>query len=285
MPAPSLVSRVEVRLGLAFWTLSGVVAAAHGAFWSWAAYAAPVAALVAAWPVLRKAAWADVAIDWLPLPFVVFTYEMLHRVVPLLGGATIDASLARADAALLGGQAATSLEPLVSRPLTTLLAACYASYYPLTIGVAVWFFARRRRDAFREYVAGEVGALFIGYVGYLLLPAMGPHAWLPASTWSVPLDGDFIGPAIRALNANHGGTYPRDAFPSLHTANAVTVLLVTWRHDRRAFLVCLGPCVGLVLATVYLRWHYVVDVAAGAALAVAWQFVVRRSSLDHRTAR
>jgi hypothetical protein len=276
LPAPSLVSRVEVRLGLAFWIVVAIVAAARGAFWEWAAYAAPVAAVVAAWPIVRKAAWADAVLDWLPLPFVVLTYEMLHRVVPLVGGSTIDATLVRADVALLGDHAAVLLEPIVCRPLTTVLACCYAAYYPLTIGVAAWFYARGRRAAFRECVAGVVGALFIGYLGYLFLPAVGPHAWLPASTWSVPLDGDFIGPAIRSLNANHGGAFPRDAFPSLHTANAVTILLVAWRHDRRAFLVCLLPCAGLVAGTVYLRWHYLVDVLAGAALAVAWQIVVRR---------
>jgi membrane-associated phospholipid phosphatase len=284
LPAPALVSRVEVLLGLAFWAVVGVTAAMCGAFWAWAPYAAPVAGLVLAWPILAKARGAGFVLDWLPLPFVVFTYEMLHRVVPLCWRGTIDATLADADRAVFGDHAAVLLEPIVSRPLTVFFACSYAAYYPLTIGVAVWFYARRRATAFREYVAGEVGALFIGYLGYLYLPAMGPHAWLPHSTWQVPLDGDFIGPAVRSLNANHGNAFPRDAFPSLHTANAVTILLVAWRHDRRAFLVCLVPCAGLIAATVYLRWHYVVDVVAGAALAVAWQAVVRRTSTSAPTA-
>ncbi len=278
MSAPSLVSRVEVRLGLAFWIVAGLTATIRGAFWDFAPFAAPVAALVLAWPIVSRTSRAQFVLDWLPLPFVVFTYEMLHRVVPLCWRATIDASLAGAVRAVLGGHAAVLLEPIVTRPLTTVLACSYAAYYPLTIGVAVWFYVRGRRPAFREYVAGEIGALFIGYLGYLYLPAVGPHAWLPGSTWSVALDGDFIGPAVRSLNANHGGAFPRDAFPSLHTANAVTILLVAWRHDRRAFLVCLLPCAGLVAATVYLRWHYVVDVVAGAALAMAWQTFVRRTS-------
>jgi membrane-associated phospholipid phosphatase len=285
VPAPPLVSRVEVRLGLAFWLVAGVAAALTGAFWDWLAYAAAPIALVAAWPVLRRQAWAEFVLDWLPLPFVVFTYEMLHRVVPVCWRGTFDAPFAAADRTILGDHAAVLLEPIVSRPLTTAMACFYASYYPLTISLAVWFYVRRRRTAFREYCAGEVGALFIGYLGYLFLPTLGPHAALPAETWSVPLDGDFIGPAIRALNGNHHGAFPRDAFPSLHTANAVTILLVTWRHDRRLFGVYLVPCLGLVAATVYLRWHYAVDVAAGAALAVAWQafvprFVARESAPD-----
>jgi membrane-associated phospholipid phosphatase len=276
LPAPPLVSRVEVRLGLAFWVVAGTAATVTGAFWDWLAYAAAPIALVLAWPILRRKPWAGFALDWLPLPFVVYTYEMLHRVVPGCWRGTIDAWLASVDTTAFGHHAAVLLEPLVSRPFTLLMAACYAAYYPLTVSLAVWFYLRRRRTAFREYCAGEVGALFIGYLGYLFLPAIGPHAWLPASTWSVPLDGDFIGPAIRALNENHHGTFPRDAFPSLHTANAMTILLVTRRHDRRLFAIYSLPCIGLICATVYLRWHYVVDVAFGAALAIAWQAAVPR---------
>lgn len=273
---PALTSRVEVRLGLAFWVVAGTAAALHGAYWDWLLYAAPVGAVVAMWPVLRRKPWAGIVLDWLPPPLVVYTYEMLHRVVPLCGRATIDGALASADQSLLGGHAGVLLAPIVSRPMTLLMACFYAAYYPLTIGMGVWFFATGRRTAFREYVAGITGALSIGFLGYLFLPALGPHAWLPSSTWPVALEGDFIGPAIRSLNANHLGAFPRDAFPSLHTANAATILLVAWRHDRRAFAVFLLPCLGLIAATVYLRWHWVVDVAAGAALAVAWQAMVPR---------
>ncbi len=276
MPAPALGSRVEVRLGLAFWVVAGTAAALRGAFFDWLPYAATVLAVVLVWPIARRAAVAGAVLDWLPLAFVVFTYEMLHRVVPSCWRATIDAPLAAADRAIFGRDAAVLLEPVVSRPLTAAMAVAYSAYYVLPVGLAVWFYARRARAAFRELVAGEVGALFIGYLGYMFLPTLGPHAWLPLSTFSVPLDGDFIGPAIRSLNAGFGGAFPRDAFPSLHTANAVTMLLVAWKHDRRAFAVCLLPCCVLVFSTVYLRFHYVVDVAAGAALAVLWQLAVPR---------
>jgi membrane-associated phospholipid phosphatase len=277
VPAPALVSRVEVRIGLAFWIVAGTAAALTGAFWEWLPYAAPVGALVLAWPLVARRTWAGAVLDWLPLVLVVFTYEMLHRVVPGCWQGTIDPWLENADRAVLGNNAGVLLEPLVARPLTTLMACFYAAYYPLTISLAVWLSRRGSRAAFREYCAGAIGSLFIGFLGYLFLPALGPHAFLPPGTWSVPLDGDFIGPAIRSLNANHHGVFPRDAFPSLHTANAVTVLLVARRHDRRAFAVYLVPCLGLIAATVYLRWHYVIDVAAGAALAVAWQPFARRA--------
>lgn len=174
------------------------------------------------------------------------------------------------DRALLGTDAAVLLEPYVARPLTVAMAVAYATYYLGPVSVAAVWWAQRRRTAFRELMVAETGALFLGHLGYLFLPAMGPHVFFESGAFHVPLDGDFVGPLIRDRIAIHGH-HARDAFPSLHTANAVTLLLVTWRHGRRAFAFWLLPMLGLVAATVYLRFHYVVDVAAGAALAVAWQ--------------
>jgi hypothetical protein len=52
-------------------------------------------------------------------------------------------------------------------------------------------------------------------------------------------------------------------------SSAVVVSLVAWRHQRRlAYL--LVPITGsVIIATVYGRFHYVLDTLAGAALAIA----------------
>lgn len=272
-PAASL-ARVELRLGLAFWIVAGTAAVLNGAAAIFLPYALPVAAFAALWPLLRRRPWAGTLVDWLPFPFVVLTYAMLHGVVPACWTATIDPLLRSWDRALLGADLGTLLDPLTARPLTVVMSVSYTAYYLLAFSLALYWWRGRRRTAFRELMAGEVGALFIGYLGYLFLPAIGPHA--AAATATLPLDGDFIGAAIRSLNDTHAGHFPRDAFPSLHTANAVTVLLVAWRHERRLLLVYALPVAGIIAATMYLRFHYFVDVLAGAALAVAWQAAVPR---------
>lgn len=273
--APPLLARVEIRLGLAFWAAAGTAAALSGAAAVFFPFAIPVLLLIAAWPTLRKRPWAGVVLDWLPFPLVVLTYEMLHAVVPRCWEWTIDGWLCDADRVLFGTDVALLATDFVSEPLTVAMALFYSSYYVLPISLAlIWY--RRNRTAFRELMMGEVGALFIGYLGYLFLPAVGPHVHLPVEHFGEPLAGDFIGDAIRSLNANHSGFFPRDAFPSLHTANGVTALLVCLRHERRLLWVY-GPLVtGLVLATMYLRFHWAVDVAAGAALAIVWQTAVVR---------
>lgn len=275
---PSPFGRVELALGLGFWAVAMVTAAVVGVLDAALPYLWAPVLLVLVWPVLRRARHGLVVADWIGFPLVVVTYEMLHRVVPACWAGTIDPWLVRADDWLLGTRVADYFDPIVT-PATTVVFACfYASYYLLPVSLGVRWYRRigahaSGRTAFRELMVGEAGALFIGYLGYLYLPAIGPHAFL---TFAEPLQGNFIGEWIVSLNAAHGGEYPRDAFPSLHTANAVTILLVAWKHERRVLAVY-GPLVaGLIVATMYLRFHYLVDVVAGAGLAVAWQCVVPR---------
>jgi membrane-associated phospholipid phosphatase len=61
------------------------------------------------------------------------------------------------------------------------------------------------------------------------------------------------------------GTIP-DAFPSGHALIAMLVLVLSWRLHRRVFWWLLPFATGLILATMYLRYHYVVDVLAAAIL-------------------
>jgi membrane-associated phospholipid phosphatase len=59
-----------------------------------------------------------------------------------------------------------------------------------------------------------------------------------------------------------------DVFPSGHTMISVAVLLVALKRARDVFWWLLPIATGLIIATVYCRFHYVVDLIAGALLAV-----------------
>jgi membrane-associated phospholipid phosphatase len=65
----------------------------------------------------------------------------------------------------------------------------------------------------------------------------------------------------------------RDCMPSGHVAIALTVLFLSYHYARLLFyLFC--PIVGaLILSTVYLRYHYVIDLFAGAALAAGCSII------------
>jgi membrane-associated phospholipid phosphatase len=61
---------------------------------------------------------------------------------------------------------------------------------------------------------------------------------------------------------------PRDAFPSGHTLVTLLSMAWAWRYRLRVRWPVTVLGVLLVLSTVYLRYHYVVDVLTGSVLAV-----------------
>jgi membrane-associated phospholipid phosphatase len=94
-----------------------------------------------------------------------------------------------------------------------------------------------------------------------------------AGEFTVPLDGWHITRwTARIVEA---GSNHVDAFPSLHCAVSFYLLMSDRRFKPWRFRVYLLPAIGLWISTIYLRYHYVVDVAAGFALAFACLAVAR----------
>jgi membrane-associated phospholipid phosphatase len=83
--------------------------------------------------------------------------------------------------------------------------------------------------------------------------------------YSIPLQGNTILDFTRSATAAVPLT-AKGAFPSLHCAVALLGLLLAWRHLRWFFWVQLPFAVGLILGTVYLRHHWVVDILSGFAV-------------------
>jgi membrane-associated phospholipid phosphatase len=61
----------------------------------------------------------------------------------------------------------------------------------------------------------------------------------------------------------------RDVFPSMHVAISCLVWLYAFRNSRPLFWLLSPLILSLWVSTIYLRYHYLVDVAAGLVLAPA----------------
>ena len=130
------------------------------------------------------------------------------------------------------------------------------------------------RALFRDYiVAGSLTAV-LGFVGYLLVPAVGPYVF-QADLFPTRLPGGAYAPIfIKAVDDFRG--VARDCFPSLHAAHMTVALVFAYRFRLALFLVMLPVGLGLYVSTIYLRMHYVTDVAAGVALASLAVFAAPR---------
>jgi membrane-associated phospholipid phosphatase len=216
--------------------------------------------------------WAF-ARDWYPLLFLPFAFRELHYIVHPINPVDWDFTLMAWDHALFGTAPTIALETWVHPLAVEFFMLCYASYYFLPVILGVVLVAQRRDAAFREALALILMAFFTSYLGYFVIPAFSPHvqelALGHARAWdTIPeAQGYGLAPLLRETILGLE-LEMRDAFPSGHTEVTLVTLICAWRFSRPVFWSILGPGTGLILATVYLRLHYAVDVLAGAALAV-----------------
>jgi len=103
----------------------------------------------------------------------------------------------------------------------------------------------------------------LAFMGYTFLPAAGPHVYLAFKT---PLHGWLLDWTLGTVNR---GSNSMDVFPSVHVAASLYLLAFDWKHWRRRFWWVLLPCLMLCFATVYLRFHYFVDLLAAVMVALA----------------
>ena len=207
-----------------------------------------------------------VAVDFYPIAFIPFVFESLGPLIAAARGAPRDDLLIAADRALFGRDVTVWAEHFARPWLTNVFFLCYASYYflALVLGAALW---RKDPASARRYIFTLTVCYFVSYVGYFLLPALGPRFAL-ANRQMGPVETTALSRWI-STTINELERTKFDVFPSGHTMIASVVLLVAWKRARRLFWFLLPVGVGLILSTVYCRYHYAVDVLAGLALAFA----------------
>ncbi len=183
-----------------------------------------------------------------------------------------DTLLSAIDERWFGTLLSVRAQAIASPLLTELLSFCYLLMFPYLL-VSWLDCARRGLDFLRRLSVGLFTIYGIGFLGYSLVPAGGPHLAFPEQ-FGAPLSGW----AITAFNARvvATGSNGVDVFPSLHCALPAFLLCFDRRHSPRRFRVLLIPCIGLWLATVYLRYHYLIDVVCGFALAAFGCWITNR---------
>ena len=205
--------------------------------------------------------------DWLPLTMVLLVYENLHEYTYLLRPTTLDADLRGLDELLFGVEPTLLLDRVTSPWLTEVMTAAYGLYFVYPAGLLIALYATGHRRLYRELGLALSAACYLGFLGYVTVPAMGPRYFI-AAEFHHALTGPWL--TARAAAAwNHLESVQRDCFPSLHTGLTTIFLTFLWRARRlwpRGRLV-LGACTPLVVAlwvsTIYLRYHWTVDVLAG----------------------
>jgi membrane-associated phospholipid phosphatase len=252
----------------------GIAIAAHGA--------GLLVALAVPWMAKRlPAERAHVLRAAVSLLMVPFAFEALGHLVPYVSPDSRESWLRRADLLLFGSDPTRWIGSSDRFPwLTEVLQLVYMSFFFLPLILAARLIARRDWRGLERATLVIVLGFFISYLGYLLVPARSPYH---LQSYSFELEGVLLTPALRWTIATLENV-KYDCFPSGHSMIAMLVAALAWKHDRRAFWWGLGGIgVLLPLSTIYLRYHYAVDVIA--AVPAAWLTWWLASVLDVRSNR
>ena len=196
-----------------------------------------------------------------PIICVFLVFDSLGQLVHYINPTDIDPLLIRIDYMIFHNHPTVMLEKIMRPLLTDILQLAYASYYFIPISFGVLLFKTGRKKEFDRSVFLILFCFYLSYLGYLLFPALGPRFYLN-NFQTTELHGFLISEPIQNL-LNRLEGIKRDAFPSGHTAITVLVLCLAYRYNKVFFRIALPIVSALVFATVYCRYHYVIDVIAG----------------------
>jgi len=212
---------------------------------------------------------------WYCYPIVLLVFKELYLMVRPIHPIDYDSLFVAIDRWIFGVNP-TEWLGLFSHPvITEILQIAYFSYYLLFIILGVEIYRRYPIVRFDHAAFMIVYGFYLSYIGYFMLPAVGPRFILHEfSQINLELPGVFLTQTLRAI-IDAGESIPRnipnpvdfvqrDVFPSGHTQLTLIVLTLAFqeRLKSRWLLLTLGSL--LIVGTVYLRYHYFIDVVAGA---------------------
>ncbi|MFN0206120.1 MAG: phosphatase PAP2 family protein [Planctomycetota bacterium] len=207
--------------------------------------------------------------------FIPITFDMVGRVVPDISPDPRESWLLYADQLVFGGDPTRWTGESEHFPwLTELLQIVYSSFYFLSFVLVARLLILKKIRAI-EHTAFVVAAGFlISYFGYFLIPGRSPYHLY---RYPFELHGIFVTDALRAaVLAAEERRF--DVFPSGHCDVTWLVTACAYRYDRKSFYIFFLPvAILLPISTVYLRYHYGVDIIAGMIWAVATWVVCEKT--------
>lgn len=218
---------------------------------------------------------------------VQITYFMFATLLPMINPRSYDHRLYALDLRVFGVEPAQYLDRFVSPVTTEWFAFFYFSYFlVLALHVLPILFGTRNARLIGEFAMGMLIMFCVGHTLYMLVPGYGPYKAMP-EIFQHRLSSGVFWNMTSDLVARQGAQ--KDIFPSLHTAAPTFILLFSFHRRGELPFRHTWPLVAffagnIVIATMFLRWHYVIDVIAGLLLAVTSQVLSVRI-MDRENAR
>jgi membrane-associated phospholipid phosphatase len=212
--------------------------------------------------------------DWYPVPMIFFIFKEVHAVIQSLIRNDWDDVLIGIDRIIFGGDPTTWFAKFSAPALTEILQIAYASYYFIMLAVGIELYLKNENQKFSFAIFVIVYGFVLSYFGYMAFPAVGPRFTLHnfytinydlPGLWLTNIIRDIInmGESISKGTSNAIVIAQRDVFPSGHTQMTIISMTLAHRYKLRTRKILYTFGILLIISTVYLRYHYVIDVLGG----------------------
>jgi len=204
--------------------------------------------------------------DFAPFLFTIAIYTNLHDTIHFINPHDVHYTLAAMDEWIFGVQPTVWAEQFYHPWLTDWFSFAYMNYYWITLVLVIWLYWKKQYCEFRTIMLTMIISYYLGFFGYVIFPAASPYLVIPdLYTIDIWRGTSLMSESVQAI-VSLSPDRARDAFPSLHNAITLLTMIMAWRYNRVIFWIFVPIAISLVLATVYLRYHFVVDIFAGFAL-------------------
>jgi hypothetical protein len=207
------------------------------------------------------------------------TFFQLREILPAVSPWALDARIYAFDLSVFGVEPSVWFDRFVSPTTTEWFAFFYFLYFLiLTVHVLPMLLLQRDDQVLARFALGILLTFMTAHLLYMVVPGWGPY-WYLAGAFQHELRGGTFWRLVR--EAVDAGGAQKDIFPSLHTAVPTFLAIFSFRHRKLVPFTYSWPVIAflatqIIVATMFLRWHYLVDVVAGLLLATIATFVAPR---------
>lgn len=196
-----------------------------------------------------------------PFLLLVYVYKETDYLNNLLIADNLDYIIIQAESKIFSTLPSVAFSSLVpSDFFSELMYFGYFSYYVMitSIPLYIYFFVNRHQGEQAIFII--ISSFLIYYLIFIILPVAGPQFYLSEYLDPMP-HAYFFGPIVRYIQSF--AESETAAFPSSHVSVCMMLIWISFLYARKFMVIILPVSVLLILSTVYIRAHYIIDVAGG----------------------
>lgn len=204
-----------------------------------------------------------------PIVLVLFVIQSFYMFTPNDTVISFNNEISAIDASLFGRTPAVYLEQLLNPIVVDFFYLIYFGFYLAPLIFVARLYMRHRRDDLKLSYLALTLTLYLVLMGYYFIPVTGP-AHLMTNTFNHQVIGFYLTGIVPSIQALIEPTQ-FNAFPSIHAAATIVLLILSYKLDKHFFWRFLPFALLVQFSGIYLRYYFGVSMICGYAIGLlAW---------------